>query len=632
MAGLDPQQRAAVEAALGPLLIVAGAGTGKTKTLTHRVAHWVQRGLDPNRTLLVTFTQRAAREMSHRITRLNDGVQLPWVGTFHGVALRILRDYSSMFGYAPDFSVMDSARSHSLMNGVLKAAKMSDDVVTADALLRVHSLAVNADISLSANVRGQALLNRLGSEQLDVLLVEYLVAKIEQNCMDYDDLLIYWHQLTEDTHPSAHELQARFDAVFVDEYQDVNPLQVQLLDNLVQQHRCFTAVGDDRQSIYAFRGSDVRAMLRFETRYPAAQILELGTNYRSTPQIVALANLSIIPNQQRHHTALESARAAGSKPQSISFSTSREQAVFVCQQILGHHENGVPFQEQSILYRTHSQARALELALGEAGIPYVLRSGRRLFARPHVRPVHLLLQALTQPEVPTFWAPTLSLFHGLGTVAIDEITQLISSVGSLEEWLNSDALDQELSTRFRGAAKKARTLLLMFKALLASGTAAALEVIIMELMMPWIRNRYPDDADDRIADLWALVSVSEEFPSTKDFLDGMALSSDVEPSEDAVVLSTVHRAKGLEWAVVFVVGLFEGGFPLGSSFKNQLDMEEERRLFYVAITRCQRWLYLCHAWTETSDGMTQMPSRFLGEVAGGSAQLVETVSILDTDS
>ncbi|MGC6416178.1 MAG: ATP-dependent helicase [Bradymonadia bacterium] len=612
MASLDQQQHAVVHAPLQPLLVVAGAGTGKTRTLTHRVAHWLNQDLDANRTMLVTFTQRAASEMKQRLAQLTHGRSLPWVGTFHHLAGRILRDYASQIGYGADFQVADRARCYRMMRTMLGSAPELSELFTPEKLIQLYSYTVNADRPLSAALSKFAQGALVHLDALDSFFVDYLVMKIESNYMDFDDLLLYLHQLLADDSAVADEIRGRFDACFVDEYQDVNTLQVSIIDRLVSSHRRLTVVGDDRQSIYGFRGSDVRALINFESRYPDARVLGLSCNYRCTPEIVDVANASISVNQNQRHQVLRSARKSGPRPELHTFDTSSEQAAYVTAQIKRLNEHGVPWSEQAVLYRTHAQSRSIELALQEAGIPYVIRSGRRLFEKPHIRPLFDLLALFNDGGSPSLWTSSLSLFPGVGPVAINEMQRMIKHHGSFNEYLNSASSGVQTPARLRDSIDSAHRQLKSLSAMFSVSLVEALEHVVAEVAGPWLYRAY-SDADQRVRDLQACIDFANRFDSLAELVESAALHTDDVDSDDGVVLTTIHRAKGLEWASVFIVGLSEGVFPL-ARYDDTTELGEERRLFYVAITRAQRWLYLCHAWQDEMRGTLRSPSRFLDEI------------------
>ena len=592
--------------------MVAGAGTGKTRTLTHRVAHWLNNGLDANRTMLVTFTQRAASEMKQRLSRLTNDQNLPWVGTFHHLAGRILRDYASQIGYGADFQVADRSRCYRMMKTLLDSTSDLPDLFTPEKLIQLYSYTVNADRPLADALSKFAHGALVHLEAIDSFFVDYLVMKIESNYMDFDDLLLYFHQLLADDSVVSGEVKSRFDACFVDEYQDVNTLQISIIDRLVRAHRRLTVVGDDRQSIYGFRGSDFRALINFESRYPDARVLGLSCNYRCTPEIVAVANASIAFNHTQRHQVLRSARKSGPKPEILTFDTGSDQAAYITAQIKRLNEHGVPWSEQAVLYRTHSQSRSIELCLQEAGIPYVIRSGRRLFEKPHIRPLFDLLSLFNDGGSPSLWTSSFSLFPGVGPVAIAEMQRMIEHCGTFTEYLNSASVDAQTPVRLRAAIDSAHMQLRSLGQMFSNSLVGALEYIVTEIAGPWLYRSYTD-ADRRVSDLQACIDFAHRFNSLAELVESAVLNTDDIDADDGVVLTTIHRAKGLEWASVFIVGLSEGIFPL-SRYDDTTELGEERRLFYVAITRAQRWLYLCHAWEDENRGTLRSASRFLDEI------------------
>jgi len=621
---LDPQQDAVVQAGLMPTLVVAGAGTGKTHTLIHRVAYWTQKELNPERTLLITFTQKAAREMQARALRLNPEQRLPWVGTFHAIAARLLRRYGSHLGLREDFRVVTRSESEHILFEVLSSTQHRVTIRDARRLLRLHSLSVNADLRFIDLLQSRRDFQDWSPEHLDDIMVEFLVSKLERNVLDYDDLLLYWSQLFRDAADVRTTIQSLFDAVFVDEYQDVNPLQVELVDALVDTHRRLTVVGDDRQSIYGFRGSDVGAILNFESRYPDAQVLSLETNYRSVGRIVRLAQESIRHNHHQRPTSLIADRPPGRIPVFHSVADDDEQAAFVQQRIQALIEFGVPCEDIAVLYRTHRQSQAIELALTAAQLPYTVRSGQRLLETPHVRALIHTLAIFVSHSDPSFVAPGFQLFDGIGPSTASVLAQRLTAYG-WPHWMSPDLfLEQPSLVQRRSSIERVWQVLKSVKSRDCESVVAVVHAALDEVVKPWLTAHFPDDASRRYDECVQVVSRLAPDQDLMDFLGHLALE-DADDSTRGITLSTIHRAKGLEWAAVFLIGIFDGGFPLGMSLDSPHDLEEERRLFYVALTRSREWLTLVHAW-ESASGAVQMPSRFVTELLTGASDVLSVES------
>jgi DNA helicase II / ATP-dependent DNA helicase PcrA len=611
-----------VECPPGPLLVVAGAGTGKTRALTYRVSHFVEIGLSPERILLLTFTQRAAREMTHRVVaRLGDPGHKVWAGTFHAIGARILRSYATLFGYDPNFSILGPRDAHRVFVDAIQEINVPPHIKLED-VLAVYSLSLNANRDLSDVVQNAPRLTLDDLPWIDHLIDLYISAKMSQHVMDYDDLLTYWYVLL-GLDEVKDEIMGRFDAVLVDEYQDVCPLQAHIIDRLVASHKNLTVVGDDCQAIYGFRGADVGAILGFGSRYPDHNLLRLQTNYRSSPQIVAVANRSISNNRDQYLKTLVSARGHGPTATLVDGIDSEQIAQFVAHRILSLKSEGVPLSEQAVLYRTHAQARVVQIELQRQGIPFVLQSGLRVFDRPHVRGLLSICRVASNPWDGHAWADIIQAFDGLGPVAASRISEKL--LAEDEPWvaLSERDLRSDLPLRFHDAWSQACQHLIAVRAAGEEGPAQMMAAYCERALIHRLQIEFPDDVDDRLADLQSLITAAMGLNTMAEFMDIVLLSdgggSMGDVQEDAVILSTVHRSKGLEWAAVFVIGLYDGGFPLWSNRDAELRLAEERRLFYVAITRASRWLYLCHPWADRAVGQQQSlsNSRFIDELGPG---------------
>lgn len=613
---LDIEQQAVVDAGPGPVLVIAGAGAGKTRTLTQRVSSFVRKGIPADRILLLTFTHRAAQQMRERVARdLDDPTPIEWAGTFHAIGARIIRRYADRFGFESTFSIIGPREGERLFAEITQGMPVPDHIKLDD-VLALHSLSLNSNRSLESVIASSRRLDFDDLAWIDHLIDLYVSAKMEQQVMDYDDLLSYWYFLL--TMPSESvEIAGLFDAIFVDEYQDVCPLQALIVDALAQQHVNLTVVGDDCQSIYGFRGADIGAMMSFGTRYPTHSRFRLQSNYRSSPEIVALANRSIAHNNRQYEKTLVSARDCGPKPTLVDGDDSEQIACFIAHRIKVLHEEGVPYSEQAILYRTHAQSRVLELELQRQGIPYRIQSGQRILDRPHVSSLLAICRVHSNPWDRSAWLDVLTPCLGLGPVSMGQILDVLLEADDPWSALDGHEVKASLSPRFLRAWSQALTHLLALRDARRDGVSHLMDCYCERILSTSIHRTYPQDASDRLKDLAQVIGLATHYGSGAEFLQSIALSDAlVAPDDtvDGVVLSTVHRAKGLEWAAVFMVGLYEGGFPLWSARGLPEDLEEERRLFYVGLTRAARWLYLCHPWSDMGRTQSLPVSRFIDEL------------------
>jgi len=656
LAGLSEEQQQVVVAPPGPLLVLAGAGSGKTRALTHRVAHFLRQGLAPDRVLLVTFTNHAARQM---LLRLNALQRRPltdiWAGTFHRLALRTLRQYGQRLGLSPRSGVIDHADAVDLFASCLHEAKPPAGLgLPRPAYLHsLLSLSVATEESLEAVLTSRApdLLPHLAL--LAHVCDRYSVLKVRMGLLDFDDLLLAWRLLLCDSREVRERLQDQFLHVFVDEYQDVSPLQSIIADELAGGHRSLTVVGDDAQSIYRFRGADLRALHSFSLRWPNAQRVHLSVNFRCQPDIVALSNRCLVATPPGQLLPRPPMRALDTpslsvRPAVVHVPDARLQAAFVLSRITELREAGQPLSEIAVLYRHHRHARELQAELLRSGIPYVLRSGRRLIEQAHVKDALALLRIVHDPRDELSWSRALRQVAGLGDQGRSQVLL------QLQQQAARGGTPSLLAVS--GIRKPAQAGLLHLNALLvelmhlrdqASQPGADLSQLPSRLIRLIVERHYRDyasrhfaDAEQRLRDLTALTDtvttdgtrplhqsalpLQGEGAQTVlgDFLCSLTMGEEApKKPEEKVVLSSVHQAKGLEWNVVFVLWLGEGHFPSAAALSEDDDdlgsggEAEERRLFYVAITRARRELYLCCPASSVTQGALRV-SRYVGELCG----------------
>lgn len=643
LTGLSEEQRDAVLAPPGPVLILAGAGSGKTRVLTHRVAHLLRQGAAPSSLLLMTFTTAAAAEMLRRTEALlraavPSGEQGLWAGTFHHVAVRVLRRHGPRLGLRPDFSILDPRDAAGLLTACLRArpglAPRGDPrargLPRPEPLLRLLSLSVGAELTLEQVLerRAPALLQHL--PDLRATLDDYARRKLALRALDFDDLLLFLRLLLCDLPDVAASLQERFRHVLVDEYQDVSPVQGALCDQLALFHRSLTVVGDDAQSIYGFRGAEVRQILSFPARWPEARVLHLRDNYRSHPEIVALANASIRRSRQRIGRPMRAVRppAPGPAPRLVPLQDAAAQAAFVARRAAELIAEGRPPGDIAVLYRSHAHAAEAQLALLRQRVPYRLHSGPRLLQQAHVKDALSHLRLVVSPHDELAWARVLGLQPGVGPKLRERLLQALRQ-GSLPV---DPAVRRALPEPAQAALQRLAEALAALTAAHESGKGAGdlLELLLSGPYGDQARRAFAD-AEDRLGELRQLAAQlargERGSADLHDVLAELQLAQPVSTGEigaeapQRVVLSTVHRAKGLEWGAVFVLWLCEGYFPTPGSWgrggrgtpEAPDPIEEERRLFYVAVTRARDQLYLC-APRRSQAGEEISPSRFVREL------------------
>jgi len=629
---LNEEQLRVVMEERGPLLVIAGAGSGKTRTLTYRVARLMESGVPTERILLATFTNKAARSM---LTRVKDliGREIGglWGGTFHHCAHLTLRMHAPRLDYSRHFSILDSEDARQLLNTCIaetgidtKAEKFPRGEVIGDMI----SLAANTEISISDVIAARYPFFSHREEEIVAVAARYRRRKRELCTMDFDDLLLNWRELLLRFPDVLEAYAGRFLQILVDEYQDTNRLQAQIVDLLASAHRNLMVVGDDSQSIYSFRGANYENIMRFPDRYPDCRIFKLETNYRSTPEILHLANMSITNNENQFQKTLRAVRGRGIRPVLIPARDVMQQADFVAQRIIELYRGGTPLRETAVLYRAHYHSMEIQMELTRRGIPFEIRSGIRFFEQAHIKDVTGYLRILVNPRDELAWKRVLGLYPKIGKVAVEKAWRHLSGV--------SDPRAEALSADFRGCAGKGAAAGLVrfqdtFRTLQEAGEAAPPELIDIVLRCGYsdlLRERYIDAAS-REEDLLQLANFSSGFSALVTFLSELALLTGIseeghpdEYLEDRVVLSSIHQAKGLEWTAVFMVWCSEGMMPLSRALKEPGGEEEERRLFYVAATRAKDHLYFCYPLIDYTRGMGNLPvspSRFILELSPYSA-------------
>ncbi|VVM04761.1 ATP-dependent helicase [Methylacidimicrobium tartarophylax] len=612
---LNEEQREAVTATPGPILVVAGAGSGKTRALTYRVAYLLDNGVEPSRIVLATFTNKAARQMLERVGQLiPHGTEAIWGGTFHHLAHRLLRRHAALAGYDPSFTILDRADSAELLSECYEEMKLSRSEVhfpRREGALEIFGLATNRETPLDKLIAEDFPHFAEQTERLVELARLYRKRKQKASAVDYDDLLSEAVRLLRDQNSIREEYQDHFHHILVDEYQDTSRLQAEFIHLLAAGHRQIMAVGDDAQSIYSWRGADIRNMLAFPERYPECRVLYLRANYRSTPEILSLANAAIAANRFQFPKELAPVRNSHRlKPAVVSCPTANVQASFVASQIQTLRREGVSWEEIAILYRAHFHALEVQLELTRAGIPFEITSGLRFFEQAHLKDVAAFLRLATNPRDSVAFSRVVRMFPGVGEKTANRLWEEFSRKGDLSavsppksctaSWNQWISLQREI------ASPELRQL-----------PAAQIEKVIDGFYREQVESQHADAAH-RLEDLSQLVSFAAEFPDTDSLLTQLTLltNTDRSNSREGVHLSTIHQAKGLEWRTVFVIMLADGLFPSSRSTESLMGEEEERRLFYVATTRAQDHLFLVYPRYRASHyGENSLrPSRFLAEI------------------
>lgn len=624
---LNPEQRAAVVHPGGPLLVFAGAGSGKTRVITYRIARLVETGVPPGRIVAMTFTNKAAREMRERVEAMvGPAARSLWLGTFHSLSARLLRLYGSAIGLDRNFVIYDEDDQIALVKRVLKEAAVQEETAQPRAVLNRISQA-------KERLVGPREFEQSAAHRLDLIVARvyplYQQALARANALDFDDLVMKAEELLRASEIGAR-LSERFLHVLVDEYQDVNFAQYRLARALAERHRNLTIVGDDDQSIYSWRGADVTLMLRFTSDYPDATIVKLERNYRSTQTILDAAHEVIRHNRGRSPKRLWTDRGAGPKVRLRELGTDKDEAMAVAQAILEQVQEGRRgYGDFAVLYRTNAQSRVFEEAFLTLRIPHVLLGGQRFYERKEIKDLVAYLRVVVNP------ADVVSLLRivnvparGIGATSLTKLLDRSRERGlGLFEILR----DQEMASLVsRKTAGGVRAFVACIEEAQEIAAAGPVKPVVHHLLnrsgyLSELKAQGTPEALDRLENLQQLLAVADEYdrtseePSLADFLQGIALLSDVDEldaSSGRVTLMTVHSSKGLEFPVVFLCGLEEGTFPHSRSLAEDPEVAEERRLCYVGMTRAREELHLSYARVRTTNGspMGGMRSRFLDDI------------------
>lgn len=619
---LNQEQLAVVTGGDGACLVLAGAGSGKTRTLTYRVAYLLEQGVDPASVLLLTFTNKAAKEMLSRVGGLlgaeASGI---WGGTFHSTGARLLRHFAREVGYEPNFTILDAEDARDLVKAVMK------DLSIDPKARRFPTAAVVADMLSFARNTQQTIEDALEIKHPNFLEFggeiaeigrQYTERKKQANAMDFDDLLTNLARLLDDA-DIGRRISERFRYVLVDEYQDTNAIQARVVHGFGRVHGNVLVVGDDAQSIYAFRGADVKNILNFPKEWPHAKIFKLLTNYRSTPEILSLANESLSHNVEQFQKELVGLREGGEKPRLVPCASAAQEAQYVAEQVLALRNEGTALANMAVLFRSSAHSQQLEFELMKRDIPYEYRGGQKFFERAHIKDVVAFLRVYNNPKDEIAWLRTLGIQTGIGAASAGAIVSATRRHASLDDMLTPGALMiparaergwQEFTSIMDEVSARARL------------PAAMIRAVTDSAYQGYLEREYPN-WKDRLEDLEQLALFAEGYEELSNFLADISLYDEVvagreeaaKQDEERMVLSTIHQAKGLEWDTVFIIHLADNAFPNRRALAEEGGMEEERRLFYVAVTRARRRLFLSYPMTMGHETLVfNQPSTFVEEV------------------
>ena len=634
---LNQAQREAAMFLEGPLLVVAGAGTGKTRTLVYRVARLIEQGIDPRSILLLTFTRRAAEEMLQRASLLTDSrCERIAGGTFHSFGNMVLRQFGPLMGLSPGFTIMDRSDSEDviqLLRTEMGLDKREKRFPRKQTIGEIQSLARNKQMPLPELVEREYSHLADFLEELSAIAERYQVYKREKSLMDYDDLLTCLKDLLDSNEDVRRRLSERFRFIMVDEYQDTNRLQSDIIRRLACTHDNVMAVGDDAQSIYSFRGADFRNIMDFPNQFPGTTIVPLEENYRSTQPILRLTNEIIGRASERYEKNLYSRKAEGETPLLVQAESEHTQSRFVCQRVLELREEGVPLWDMAILFRSSFHSFDLEIELTKHDIPFVKRGGFQFMETAHIKDVLAHLRIISNPRDAVSWSRVLMLLEGVGPQMSRKLIDQLLDEGDPARCL------RELESRGR-AKQPLKTLGQVLGECSERTRPADMAQYLMQYYLPILKRKHADDYPKRLRDLEHFQGLTERYQSIERLLSDMALDPPnasvdealpVDPDEGPLVLSTVHSAKGLEWHSVFIIWALEGRFPSYYNTNSIEELEEERRLLYVAATRAKENLFFSYPSRvyDRSLGMVfSRPSQFID---GISDDLLEPMSLVHED-
>jgi DNA helicase-2/ATP-dependent DNA helicase PcrA len=611
---LNEKQLNIVKNAEGPCLVLAGAGSGKTRVLVYRVCYLIENGVSPSNILLLTFTNKAAKEMIERIEKILSVYPKGLIGgTFHHVANLLLRIYGREININPNFTIIDEEDSISILKEIIENTKRKDEFPHPSKIKEFISLSINKCESLKETIITNFPEYTHLISDVEKINKEYQKVKRNLNQLDYDDLLIYWYKMMRDEKTGV-KISNRFKYILVDEYHDTNKLQAKILYLLSKTHRNIMVVGDDAQSIYSFRGATISNIMEFPKIYPDAKTFYLDINYRSTPEILNFANDVISHNKVQFPKKLISIRKNGVKPVVVKCRNMKEEAIFVSQRINKLLELGIEPKDIGVLFRSRYQAAELEIELSKLKIPYIIRGGLRFFEQAHIKDIVAYYRIIENFKDVLSWKRIFNLSEGIGEKTTKNLVDLILKTENFEEF-KKILKDIKLREKGKDSLNKNIELIENLKIL---SLPDGIELILNSGYKNYLTKKYRDYTE-RMEDIKNLKEIVSLYSNISDFLSEASLqeySKGESPNvKNAIILSTIHQAKGLEWKIVFIIGVCDNHFPHPYS-KNDISLlEEERRIFYVAITRAKEDLYITYYSYDYFRYMPIKKSIFLEEVS-----------------
>lgn len=617
---LNPAQYDAVMHNNGAALVIAGAGTGKTRTLVYRLARLVEDGVQPDSILLLTFTRKSSSEMLRRASTLLDGrCERVSGGTFHSFSLNILRRYSKILGMDGNFNVLDQSDSEDTINLLrtqMRFDKSKKRFPKKETLLKIFNLSINRCLNIEDVLLKDFPFFFEELDNINQIFQAYTSYKLKYNILDYDDLLLYLYKLLNEFPDTKREINRKYTYVMVDEYQDTNKLQHEIVKHLAGPNENIMAVGDDAQSIYSFRGAEFKNIIEFPSSFNDCKVYKIEENYRSTQQILTLTNEIIKAAPFQYQKELFSRKSAIEKPKIITSENERQQSLFLVQEILELREQQIPLEEIAVLFRSAFLSFDLEIELNKANIPYRKFGGMKFVETAHIKDMTSFFKILSNPRDAVSWNRALLLLDGVGPRTATKIIEQITETG----------VDVTKSPDLSWIPKGRDSINNMFKFIneISTGKINIGERagLIAEFYKPMLQNKY-DDWQKRWKDIEMFITIAERYKSTNDFLNDMAIEPPIESvidleeeskEDEYLTLTTIHSAKGLEWKAVFLIWVLDGRFPSSKAADSIDSIEEERRLFYVACTRAKDYLYLTYPTNiyDREQGIVlSKPTRFL---------------------
>jgi len=610
---LNQQQYKIVTEAEGPCLVLAGAGSGKTRILVYRLCYLLEKGIPSSSILLVAFTNKSAKEMVTRVEKIVGFYPKDlWAGTFHHIGNSILKRYGKLLNLPSNFTILDEEDSIHIMKEIGKKIGEPEDFPTFTKIKEIISFSINTMTSIKDIVNMNFPQYSKFIPYIETILNAYQKKKKSINCVDYDDLLLLWYKLMKNENV-CKEISSHFKYIMVDEYHDTNKLQSLILYQMAKVHRNILVVGDDAQSIYSFRGATINNILEFSKIYPDAKVFYLTLNYRSTPEILSLANNIISHNRVQFPKKLISIKNSGVKPLIVKSNTAKDEASFVGQRILQLLNSDISPSEIGVLFRSRYQSAELEIELNRLRIPYIIRGGLRFFEQSHIKDIVSYFRIIENFKDEISWRRILSLYEGIGEKSTETLLKLISESSNIQQL---EGKIQNLKIFSKGK-ESLKILFETIKKISQLDFSSGIDYIMKSGYKKYLEKYYKDETE-RIKDITFLKEISLNYENISDFLSEITLQEHFKgeniENSSPVILSTIHQAKGLEWKIVFIIGVCANHFPHSSSTSDFMKLEEERRVFYVAVTRAEEDLYITYYLTDFYNLSPSEKSIFIKEM------------------